>query len=168
MAVPDADSRQSAPTPPWRRRPVQLAAAAAVLAAAGIGGYFAAASGPAQIHVHGTLTLGVLSATPTGPSGHATDGEPCVADRGYDDITAGASVTIGGSTGQTLGVGALSSGVQAHVDDTLGVAAGDCVFSFDVAVAGGQSAYTVTISHRGTQTFTPEQVAAGIKLTLGQ
>jgi hypothetical protein len=150
----------------WRRRPVQLLAAAIVVAT-GVGTYFAVSSGPAQIHVRGTLTLGILAATPSGTGATATNGESCTADQGYDDITAGATVAIGGANGQTLAVGPLSAGVLRNVDDSLGSPEGDCVFSFDVAVAGGQSAYTVTISHRGSQTFTPQQVADGIALTLG-
>jgi len=166
-AAPSADQHTPATQRPAlsRRRPVQLGAAVVVVAA-GVGIYFAASSGPAQVHVRGTLSLGALAATPTG--GTATNGGPCQANQGYDDITAGATVAVGGSNGQTLAVGALSSGVEANVDTSLGFAAGNCVFSFDVAVPGGQSAYTVTISHRGTQTFTPAQVAAGIQLTLGQ
>lgn len=153
--------------PLWRRRPVQLAAAAVIVAAGvGIGIAVGSGSGTAQIHVRGTLQLGPLSAVAA--SGTAVNGGLCTAGQGYDDITPGATVTVGGGQGQTLAVGALSAGVERNVDDSLGVLAGDCVFSFDVAVAGGQSAYTVTISHRGTQTFTPAQAAAGIALTLGQ
>lgn len=154
-------------TPLWRRRPVQLLAAAAAVAI-GLGAYFAASSGPAQIHVRGTLQLGPLSAVDSTNFDHAANGDGCTAGQGYSDITAGATVVVGGSTGQSLGVGALNAGVERNVDSSLGLALGDCVFSFDVAVPGGQTAYTVTISHRGTQTFTPQQVAAGIQLTLGQ
>jgi hypothetical protein len=164
--APPAASEQPQP-PLWRRRPVQIGAVA-LLAAVGVGVGIAASSGSgnAQIHVRGTLQLGPLSAVAT--SGTAADGGACTAGQGYDDITPGTTVTIGGDHGQTLGVGPLSTGVERNVDDSLGVAAGNCVFSFDVPVAGGQSAYTVTISHRGTQTFTPAQVADGVALTLGQ
>jgi hypothetical protein len=155
----------AAPLPPWRRRPVQLAAAGVLIAAA-IGTWVAVGSGPDQIHVRGTLQLGPLSATAT--SGTAVNGGACQAASGYSDISAGATVTVGGSQGQTLAVGPLSGGVERNVDSSLGMPLGDCVFSFDVAVPGGQSAYSVTISHRGSQTFTPDQVASGIALTLGQ
>jgi len=134
--------------------------------AAGVGIYFAVGSGPAQVHVHGTLQLGALSAVDN--TGTAANGDSCTAGQGYSDISAGTTVVVGGGNGQTLAVGALSAGVETNVDNSLGTPLGDCVFSFDVAVPGGQSAYTVTISHRGTQTFTPAQVAAGIQLTLGE
>lgn len=161
-----ATEPQPAAAPLWRRRRVQLAGAA-VLAAAGVGVYFAL-SGSGQVHVRGTLQLGPLSAVDTTNFDHAANGDACTAGQGYSDISAGTTVVVGGSTGQTLAVGALSAGVERNVDNSLGLAVGDCVFSFDVTVPGGQSAYTVTISHRGTQTFTPAQVANGIALTLGQ
>lgn len=134
----------------WRRRPVQLLAAAAAVAI-GLGVYFAVGSGPGQVHVRGTLTLAAGGFLP------ANNG--CQGDGGYSDITPGTAVMVGGSTGQTLGVGALSTGQED--------ANSNCVFTFDVAVPAGQSVYTVTISHRGTQTLTADQVANGIALTLG-
>jgi len=168
-AAPEPASSAASPavTPLWRRRPVQLAAAA-VLVAAGVGAYVAASSGPAQVHVHGTLQLGPLGSVDTTSTSGAVNGDACESGSGYSDISAGTTVAVGGGNGQTLAVGALSAGVEANVDNSLGSPLGDCVFSFDVAVPGGQSAYTVTISHRGTQTYTPAQVAQGISLTLGQ
>lgn len=152
----------------WRRRPVQLLAAAAAVAI-GVSTYVAtSSSATAQIHVRGTLRLGPTAAADMiHPVGAVENGDVCQSGAGYDDITAGAAVTVGGSNGQPLAVGPLSGGAEAGVDDSAGMALGFCVFSFDVGVPDGQSAYTVTISHRGTQTFTPEQVAAGIALTLG-
>jgi hypothetical protein len=150
----------SAPAALWRRRPVQLAAVA-VLVAAGVGTWVAVASGPDQVHVRGTLNLGLTAAVDMHNNYAMTPiaGDPCESAGGYSDITPGTAVTIGGPAGQTLGIGALSAGVE--------TSGGYCVFSFDVQVQGGQALYTVTISHRGTQTFTPAQVASGIALTLG-
>lgn len=142
--------RRGTPTPPWRhRRPIQLAAAAAAVAIGG-GIYFAASSGPGQVHVHGTLALA--------SGGFLLGANGCEGDGGYSDITAGTAVTVGGAQGQTLGIGALSPGQEDG--------SSNCVFSFDVAVPGGQSVYTVTISHRGTQTVTPDELTSGISLTL--
>ena len=140
----------SVPPPVWRRRPVQLLAGLVAVAAA-IGGYAAASSSPAQIHVRGTLALAY--------GGFVLGSDGCQGDGGFGDITPGTAVTVAGGTGQTLGIGALGGGQE---DENSA-----CVFPFDVAVPGGQSVYTVTISHRGTQTFTPAQVASGITLTLG-
>ncbi len=160
-----ADVTPPPATPLWRRRSVQIGAVIVALAGIGIG-FAANGSGPSQIHVRGTLQLGPLSAVAVNDP--AVDGAPCEAGAGYNDITPGATVTVGGAQGQTLGVGALSGGIERNVDTSLGMALGDCVFSFDVVVPDGQSAYTVAISHRGTQTFTPSEAAAGIALTLGQ
>jgi len=163
-----SDSRVAASPVWWRRRRVQLLAAA-VAAGVGIGTYFAVgSSGPGTIDVHGTLRLGPLSAVDEVHSfGTAEDGDVCVSGSGYDDITAGAAVTVGGPTGQTLAVAPLSGGAEDGVADVGGAAMGFCVFSFDATVSAGQSAYTVTIGHRGTQTFTPAQVGEGIQLKLG-
>lgn len=143
--------RRGTPTPLRSRRPVQLLAAVAAVAV-GAGVYLAVGGSPSQVHVHGTLSLAA--------GGFLPEANGCAGDGGYSDITPGTAVTVGGSTGQTLGIGALSAG-QENADAA-------CVFTFDVAVPAGQSVYTVTISHRGTQTLTAEQVANGIDLTLGQ
>lgn len=165
VAAPDAETASARP-PLWRRRPVQ-ALAVLVVVAAGVGTYFAVAGGSTpQVHVRGTLQLGPLGSVDS--TGTPADGDPCEAGQGYSDISQGATVSVGGDKGQALAVGALSAGVESNVDDSAGTPLGDCVFSFDVLVPGGQSAYTVTISHRGTQTFTPVQVQQGIALTLGE
>lgn len=163
---PPAMTAEPPRTPLWRRRPVQVGAAV-VAVAIGAGVYFAVSSGPTQVHVRGTLQLGPLGSVDSVNPSHAANGDACEAAQGYSDISAGATVTVGGANGQPLAVGALGGGVESNVDTSFSMPLGDCVFSFDVAVPAGQSAYTVTISHRGTQTFTPDQVAAGIHLTLG-
>jgi hypothetical protein len=134
-------------TPWWTRRPLQAVGAVAVVGL-GAGIWFASRPAP-QVHVHGTLALAA--------GGFLSSYSSCEGTGGYNDITAGVAVTVGGANGQVLAVGALGPGQP-------GVA---CTFSFDVAVPAGQSLYTVTISHRGTQTVTPDQLSAGIQLTLG-
>lgn len=165
MQLDDASTQPAEPAPAkplWRRRPAQIAA---VLIAAGaalaIGLTAAAGSSPAAVHVRGTLNLGLTAAVDmnnTDPL-HPVAGDACESAGGYSDITPGAAVTVGGPSGQTLGVGSLAAGVE--------TAGGYCAFSFDVPVPGGQSLYTVTISHRGTQTFTPVQAEGPVALTLG-
>lgn len=162
--APQEPTGAAANTKLWRRKPVQIAGIVAIFAAAA-GGWIASSGGTAQIHVRGTLSIGPLGSVDS--TGTAANGDQCETGQGYSDISAGTAVTIGGGTGQTLAVGALSAGVESDVDTSAGMPLGTCVFSFDVVVPGGQNAYTVTISHRGTQTFTPQQVAAGIRLTLG-
>lgn len=156
----DADTTPPAQRPIWRKPSVQIIAAVVVVAA-GIGAWLITNQSSATIAVRGSINLGLLAAVdpansdPTNPIG----GDPCQSAGGYTDIAQGAEVTIGGSTGQTLGIGQLGAGTE--------TSGGYCSFPFSVQVAGGQSEYTVTISTRGTQVFTPQQVAQGIVLTLG-
>lgn len=163
--VSEVSEAPVAPQQSRKRRNVLIIAGAVVVVAVGVGTYLAVSgSSPAPVTVHGSLDLGLLAAVDTAPNatpGSPTAGDPCstVPGSGYDDIAPGTTVTVGGSTGQPLGVGALAAG---HEN-----AQGYCEYDFSVQVPGGQSAYTVTISHRGTTTFTPAQVAAGVALTLG-
>lgn len=156
-------------TPLWRRPVVWGAAAAVVLAGGGVAAGMALGShgsGPAptgaadtsgHAHVWGSLTITGLHFIDTQNPNNNFNGDQCKAVNGYDDIATGTAVVVGGPTGQ-IGVGALSDGTVSN---------GTCSFSFDVPVPSGLSAYTVTISHRGTQTFTPDQLDGGIRLSLG-
>lgn len=171
-------------TAPWWRQPGPVILAAAVIIAAGIGtGIAVAGSGgsaaqaaaspspsPSMLDVAGSITIPFgttldQTARDTSPNPRTAPvlHDPCVAEGGYTDISEGTAVTVGGSTGQTLGIGSLGPGLV--FANSAGNA--ECQFGFSVSVPAGQSIYTVTISHRGTQTFTPDQVAAGIQLTLG-
>lgn len=168
---------------PWWRQPGPAIIAGAVVIAVGVGtGIALAGSGsgslasappspsPSTIEVAGTITIPFgLTLDPTARDTSVAPGENphpydvCVAEGGYTDISAGTAVTIGGPAGQTLGIGSLGPGRVTSNDANNA----ECQFGFSVPVAGGQSLYTVTISHRGTQTFTPDQVAQGVQLTLG-
>lgn len=185
-----AEQPGTPPTPaPWYRRPGPLAIAAAVIvlgAGIGIGVGLAGhstpfatpaaaetTSAPSTILLSGSLTVPFLgtdlfapqAVDPSQPpSGAPVLGDPCITQGGFTDITAGAAVTIGGPDGKTIAVGALEAG---QVAGTAGQPA-QCEFDFSVQVPQGLSEYTVTVSHRGTQVFTPEQVLQGeVKLTLG-
>ena len=167
----DEDPGQPQPPPPrrnrsrapwWQRRGAQLGAGAVVLAGAGVGVGLALGSHdsnatPSQVHVWGSLTIAGFNFTDTENPTNSFDGDTCTTTGGYDDISAGAAVVIGGPTGQ-IGVGALGAGTISN---------GTCSFDFDVPVPSGLSVYTVTISHRGTQSFTPDQLAGGVRLSLG-
>jgi hypothetical protein len=126
----------------------------------------ASATAAPDVNVHGTIALGAFDATDTtsGSAANQQDGDLCVATSGFNDISQGTAVMIGNSTGQTIAVTALGAGVLRQ--DSGGVL--HCTFAFGTLVSGGQPLYTVTISHRGTQTFSPDQIAAGISLSLGQ
>jgi len=130
-----------------------LAISTALALAAGFGAGWAShtssgGSSSASTAVHGTLTL------PDG--GYTSVGTTCAGSGGYQDISAGVAVTIGDQTGKTLAVTSLQAG-------TFG--GGGCQFAFSAKVATATT-YTVTISHRGTQTFTPADIPGGFNLTL--
>jgi hypothetical protein len=173
---------------PWWRQPGPAIIAGAVIIAAGVGAgiAFAGSNGdgkpgaaaspsasPSAVLLNGTLTIPFLGSDLFTPNARDTErtggngpviGDPCIALGGYNDISTGTAVTIGGDKGQTLAVGALGGGAVAGQPGQPA----SCAFTFSVDVPAGQPLYTVTISHRGTQTFTPAQVATGIDLTLGQ
>lgn len=148
-------SRQPAATTPGRTFGIAVLAGTAVAAlAVGFGaGWLAhtsssSSSSSATTPVHGSLTL------PDG--GYNSVGDTCSGSGGYQDISAGVAVTIGDQTGKTLAVTSLQAGTFGN---------GGCVFTFSAKVAAATT-YMVTISHRGTQTFTPADVAGGFNLTL--
>jgi hypothetical protein len=91
-------------------------------------------------------------------------GDDCAGDSGYSDISEGVAVTIGDQSGATLIVGQLQAGQVQGGPDALDMV---CQFVFNVPVPGDESLYTVTISHRGTQTFTAVEAEGGVALTLG-
>lgn len=149
------------PKPSHRKRNLTIGGVAiAVIAAAGIA--LTANSSPGNITIHGSLSMGLLTYTDDAPGADITNpglGDPCSAGDGYTDIAPGTTVTIGGATGQSVAVAALSAGKVAS--------SGSCEFDFTASVPD-QASYTVTISHRGTTTWTKAQAtsAAGITLSL--
>jgi len=173
--------RRGRPRAPRWRSPAAIGASIVVVLGVGVAVGFligpggaapaaTASSSPPAVDVHGEIRLAFiasdlsLNARDEVADGlaYAHVGDPCTALGGYSDISAGTAVTIGGSQGQTLAVGALSAG---SLGGQPGLSA-TCDFTFSVQAPGGQSLYTVTISHRGTQTVTPADLADGITLTL--
>jgi hypothetical protein len=152
----DLSSTITTPVAPAPRRgfgPAVLAATAVAALAVGFGAGWASHtsssdSSSATTAVHGMLQL------PDG--GYTSVGNTCSGSGGYQDISAGVAVTIGDQTGKTLAVTSLQPGV---------FGGGGCQFTFSAKVASA-TAYTVTISHRGTQTFTPADVPGGFNMTL--
>lgn len=155
-----------APQPPRKRRNLIVGGAVAVIVAVGIAIGITATSGSGSVQIHGSVNLGFLGAEDTTNPGASIDGsnlikagDACTAADGYTDVAQGTAVSVGGGSGQ-IGVGALSAGRE--------TSGGYCQFTFSVSVPAGQSAYTVTVSTRGTQTLTAAEVTSGIVLTLGE
>lgn len=114
----------------------------------GSGGPASSATSSAAIAVHGTLTVP--------DSGFSSGGTTCSSADGYQDISAGVAVTIGDQAGKTLAVTSLTPGHRAN---------SSCQFDFAAQVPTATT-YTVTISHRGTQTFASADIAGGFNMTL--
>lgn len=157
-AVLEQSVEPQLPTPWYRRRNPLIAAAAAVVAA-GVGIGLALSGG--NVTVHGSLSMGMLTFTDDAPGAdfsNPTPGDPCSPDSSYN-IAPGATVTIGGATGQTVAVAALSAG---KVNS-----AGYCELDFSASVPA-QDRYTVTLGQHGTTTWTRAQAtsAAGMTLSL--
>lgn len=158
----EADPR----APVWRRRPVQLAAAA-VIVAAGVGiGIAVGSSGADQISVHGTLTLNALQYGDNTNPGAVADGDACDGFGGSGDIRPGLLVTVNGPDGHSVGSALLQAGVMQDVGTVDGLQEGLCVMPFTVSVPDGLSQYAVAIPGRGSQLFTAAQLRAGVALTL--
>ena len=181
----DVTETAAEPQPSHTRRNLAIGGLV-ILAAAGIaiGLTLAGSSSPtpavvaatkaAPIEMEGEITVPFLGTdlfaaqaqdVSSGASAAPNVGDTCVTLSGFSDISAGTAVTVGGPTGQTVAVGALDDGkVAGEAGQTA-----SCEFDFTIQVPKGLSEYTVTISHRGTQVFTPDQVQnSEIQLTLGQ
>ena len=108
---------------------------------------------PAPIEVDGDLEL-------MEEGRHPKFGRQCAAkSAGYDDITAGAQVTVTNEAGTVLAVGTLQNGT--------GTGTG-CKFPFTVTVPPGHQFYGFEISHRGVIRYSEEQLrTTGAHLSLG-
>ncbi len=138
-----------------------VTASAAVLALSGCGGESGgataeptetAATTPATFAVRGGVTL-LYGATEDGP------GE-CTGRGGYEDLAAGAPVTISDGSGEKVALGELGPGEI--VKGTY-----SCEFPFSVEeVPAGEAVYTVEVAGRGGVDFT-EADADAVDLSIG-
>jgi hypothetical protein len=145
-------SPENAPTSGRRwAHPLVTGVAGLVIGAAGVGLAWGlsvgATSAVKTFTLKGTLTL-------TGdnvPSGDAS--QDCTGYEGYDDIGAGAAVTVYDNAGKVIAQGALGVG-RPH----------DAACMFHVAVPGvpsGPEFYQVEVSHRGRLTVSSTEAKAG-------
>ena len=115
----------------------------AVLAVAGAGvGLFLALKPPADVTVVATVGLmQEISDNKYGTDNYlAMSDDKCVGLGGYDDLSAGAGVTVYGASGQIIGVGSLDEGID--IGDM-------CLFSSEITVPGGEAFYSMEVTHRG-------------------
>lgn len=119
-------------------------------------------TGPGTFTVSGTVILSrgqftwVSSENPT-----------CNGFNGFDDIRGGGQVTVTDASGKTLAVGSISrgnaEGITTETDGTHRAAI--CPLPFSVLdVPRGVGPYGVKITHRGTLTYTEDQLIASLTL----
>lgn len=143
-----------------RRRWPAAALLVASLAGCGGGTGAKAAAGPSA-HLTGWVSLPGFSPT----FGRAVEGQPCVAQSGYSDLTAGATVTVKDGDGHVIATGPLSQGVFSKdgnaVYDTVGHTEnyGPCRETFAVAAPSTAKFYVLTVGHRGEQTYSRDDLA---------
>lgn len=120
------------------------------------------ASSPSGSALSGTLTLGSGAFV----WNNASDGStPCVGYQGYSDIAEGAPVVITDQGGTVIATGQLDHGSATVGADNRGTS---CTFTFEVKNVPDKPFYGVTVSHRGTQTYSAEKAKGGlISLSLG-
>jgi hypothetical protein len=108
-----------------------------------------------QTTVSGTFTL-IDSIYSTGIYSF---GSICWGTGGFSDIRQGTQVTVTNGAGTTLTTAAFSAGTGNS---------NQCVFKFSLPITEGENSYIVSVSHRGTQTYTfPTLVTTGINMSLG-
>jgi hypothetical protein len=123
----------------------------------------------ARINLAGVviLVLQLTGSSPIAVEGNMQVGEDCLSGSSdYPDIDQGAQVVITTSSGTVIATTALGAGHQAQELPGYGAFGDFCNYPFSVKVPGGQAQYGVTVSHRGTIWFTPQQMAKGPGLTL--
>lgn len=152
----------SPPTPPASsRKPFLIGAASGILATAlviglgfGIHATLESSRHESTFDITGTISLMSGATAASAPSGY-----DCVGTKGYDDLSPGAAVKISDEAGKLLAKGTLDSSTGGS---------SYCVFSFTVSgVPRGSKFYEVEVAHRGGISYTEEEAAAGIGLTLG-
>lgn len=95
----------------------------------------------------------------------------CRGKAGYEDLHEGAKVVVADSTGKTIAIGQLGTGKSETVGGSSSgsvVRLVACRFPIEVRdVPDGGKFYRVTVTHRGAQEYTRDQLREPISLTLG-
>lgn len=117
-----------------------------------------------------TLTIAGELETPDRSLG-LTNGLPCEVGPGYEDVKAGAQITVTDEAGKVIGLGQLGAGLTSIIENVNGTGRTSwlCEFHFSVPnIPGGHQFYGIELAHRGVVRFTPDQIESGkVKLSLG-
>jgi hypothetical protein len=143
-----------APPRPRRRRSAFLLGVAA-LALVGVSVLatvlLMSGSKPKPLHAVGVMTL-------VGDSTNVTaDGGSCHGIGGWNDIMAGAQVTVTDAAGSTVAITQLSEGIGTT---------DSCDFDWSAQVPAGAKFYGVEVAHRGRVQFTPQQLVTDASTSL--
>jgi hypothetical protein len=96
--------------------------------------------------------------------------DECRGKAGYEDLHEGAKVVVANASGETVAIGRLGAGKSTTSGGANGSVARlvACTFPIEVRdVPDGAAFYQVTVTHRGTQQYTRDQLREPISLTLG-
>lgn len=94
------------------------------------------------------------------PGGVLVDGYRCQGDGGYDDLYAGTQVVVRDASSTQVAIGEL--GLGAVQED------GTCEFALMVfSVPPSSDIYTIEVANRGEISFTQEDAAKGLSLSVG-
>lgn len=134
--------------------------------------------------VAGLVAVGFI-AGPAGASGHTIRGDlrlhvaggwfksqtTCSGTTGYDDVRAGAQVTVADAKGKTIAVGTLGDGrTDEFSTDSSGLYRETCVFPLKVTGVPDSDFYSVEVAHRGELTYPKKKLEKAkwrVHLTLG-
>lgn len=118
---------------------------------------------PSTFTLSGTLTIKISSSESGNAPLIATTAQGCEGTGPYSDMSSGTAVVITDPEGRQVAVGVLQFGRSAAGNSNT------CVMPFSASdVPRGLPSYSITISHRGTQVFTPSKAQAGVRLGIGQ
>ncbi|GAC1375843.1 MAG: hypothetical protein NVSMB32_18620 [Actinomycetota bacterium] len=118
--------------------------------------------------VGAALLAGCQAASPSGQTLTGTftltsariQEDPCKSPPGYEDVAAGAAVTVKHESGATVGTGVLKAG-------TADIAKRSCVYPFTVTGLPKATTYFIGVAKRGAISYSAADLAAkGYKVDL--
>lgn len=122
----------------------RVLAVVAVVVAALVGGGLWLSVGHGKHTITGDLAL-------IDSEGFDNSGLGCAGTGGYDDISAGTTVTVSDGSGHVVGIGELGLGKEKSL-------LGECEFAFTVKDVPDEDFYDVEVSHRGGLKFSRQEM----------